>query len=137
MRQIKFRGKDIETGEWIYGSLVQPIGQNPRVYVQDVKTEGVVSFFAYDVEESTVGQYVGWQDKNEVDIYEGDVLYFTIFDDNDHDTQHKGVVNYDISTCYVECSEDEAYDLDWVAAQDCEIEVIGNIHDNPKILKNE
>ena len=136
MRQIKFRGRDIETGEWIYGSLVQPIGKNPSIYVQDVKTEGVTSFFAYDVEESTVCQYVGWEDKKGVEIYEGDILYFTIFDHNDNDTQHKGVVNYSIATCYVECSEDEIYDLDWVAAQDCEIEVIGNIHDNPEILKN-
>lgn len=141
IREIKFRGKDIETGEWVYGSLVQPIGQNPRIYIQDVKTEGAAAFFAYDVEESTVGQFTGLLDKNGNEIYEGDIILFYAPDEDSSEVgQYKGVVEWlDVSTSlridYFNNICGQYYLINYVKyLGDCE--VLGNIHDNPEILKN-
>lgn len=151
MRQIKFRGKDIETGEWLYGYLVQPIGQNPRIYVQDVKTEGVASFFVYDVEESTVGQFIGLLDKNKNEIYEGDIVRNKEIGGYWH--EHLGVVRYyeegccfgiDVTTTSLTGAELILFSPGENSFNDgyCtitytnEYEVLGNIHDNPEFLKN-
>ena len=136
MRQIKFRGKDIETGEWLYGYLVQPIGQNPSIYVQDVKTEGVASFFVYDVEESTVGQFTELLDKNENEIYDGDIvkapLLDPIFRDILKDAFTEAVVKYN-NGAFVVSYYNESHNI-YIQDLYEKIEVIGNIHDNTDIL---
>lgn len=57
MREIKFRGKDIEERGWIYGSLDRDLSQN-RNYITD-EYEGI----GREVIEETVGQYIGLKDK--------------------------------------------------------------------------
>lgn len=122
MRTIKFRGKRIDTGEFIYGDLIHNTWkENP----DDVDAYGD----SLRVDNSTVGQFTGLHDKNGREIYEGDILkgnWDTIFQ-----------VFYD--DCYLEFRAKEKggmencidyYGLD-------RIEVIGNIHDNPELLKQQ
>ena len=150
MRQIKSRGKDIETGEWLYGDLVQPIGQNLRIYVQDVKTEGVAAFFAYDVEEDTVGQFIGLLDKNGDEIYEGDIVRNKEI--GGYGYEYLGVVRYYEEDCRFGIDTTTAHTVSnrilfsvgknsindgyCTIEYTNEYEVLGNIYDNPEILKN-
>lgn len=65
MREIKFRGKDIETGEWIYGGI-DSTGECISVSMDKER------YIAVDKE--TVSQYTGFNDVNNDEIYVGDIL---------------------------------------------------------------
>lgn len=138
MREILFRGKLIANGEWSYGNL------NIKPGRLDIITPDETPLGKYGaVKSETVGQYTGFADTNGTKIFEGDILKFSVFDHNDLDAQYIGVVTYSGSRFMLWKSADSEYygddggfDLDWVAAQDDEIEAIGNIHDNPELLED-
>lgn len=77
--------------------------------------------------------FTGLEDVNKAKIFYGDKLKFTVFDCFDNDTQHEGIVRYDAENAeYVICTSEDTYVLGWVHQQDCELEIVGNIHDQPK-----
>lgn len=80
-------------------------------------------------------QYTGLKDKNGKEIYEGDILYFDIQDYNGIDHFNKSFVEYAGSGFGVSYNKaDRFIELDLVMLNDDEVEVIGNIHENPELL---
>ena len=141
IREIIFRAKCY--GTWHYGSYVHLIKKpsnnccncNHKDFIVSNEDDGEHYYPITDL--SSVGQFTGLTDCKGKEIFEGDMLDFTIFDVFGGDQQYRGVVRYCGSRFMIwqSLDGDGAFDLDWIIEQDDECEIIGNIYDNPEIIK--
>lgn len=153
-RQIKFRGKDRRTGNWVYGDLLAPI-TGCRIVSYREEDNGAMKCADYDyhdVLDDTVGQFTGLLDRNGKEIYEGDILkgttYLYGYDlPNGEQFDYKGFVEWqsqcDVGLCWIltDLEQQGAWHLNQTVHRNC-IDystgtVIGNIHDNPELMGNE
>jgi len=133
MRTIKFRGK--AHGRWIYGGLVYSDNIEPAIYFEVGNKVYKRIDWAY-VDPATVGQFTGMLDKNGKEIYEGDIIKIVEKFDDENVYTSNGVVCFEEGIYEVQNGKHFAY-LGWLMHNDdiTKLEVIGNIHDNPELLK--
>lgn len=142
MRQIKFRAQDF-TGTWQYGFIVK--GNEQSVIIPVHKDGTVAMGINIYVQPETVGQFTGLTDEFEREVYEGDIIML----DGSPEMGARVVVFYEESFNIATRKE---YDylrqgahpyLDDYAHMDCLntwsnsglVRVVGNIYDNPELLK--
>jgi len=125
MREILFRGKRIDNGEWVQGYAYQ-IWES--VYILWGMTNGVPNMI--EVIPETVGQYTGLTDKNGTKIFEGDIV--NVFTET---TRY--VVKFDEWRCgwYPFASGDGCGCCETHTHPPNYAEVIGNIHDTPELME--
>lgn len=122
MRKIIFRGKRADNGEWAYGDLIHTRGGHPLICAKhdfESAVEGV------EVEYYTVGWYTGLQDKNSKKIFEGDIV--NLF-------SRPAIVKFDTGKFVFERPYQPPI-MQYGIENFCECQIIGNIHDNPELLK--
>lgn len=135
MREILFRGKRKDNGEWVYGDLVKHY-ENQRRFIacdqlaftySECGIDRLVTEKFYEVIPKTISQYTGLHDKNDVEIYEGDIC---------------SVIHYQMRCVHcVEFNEKksrfELRNRGWTALfhEVYKIEVIGNVYDNPELVE--
>lgn len=128
-REILFRGKRTDNGEWIEGLVAR---YNPKFECANIVDdfESLVP-----VKTETVGQYTGLTDKNGKKIFEGDIVKHYNHNPIKEYSEDIGRVFYYSKSCRFlrtsklfpnDCPEIESY---------CEYEVIGNIYDNPELME--
>ena len=136
MREILFHGKRADSGEWVEGDLIQ-VGLHDKPKYASIMPQTPVSC-VYGVLAETVGQFTGLTDKNGVNlIFEGDICRFKYLND-----VHVGeIVFYAATASFVMKYQsivgvygEKATHKMLLSACD-NIEVIGNLHDNPELLE--
>jgi hypothetical protein len=134
MREIRFRGKRKDNGEWVYGYLIGNdviVGNIVEFNVEYFNTE-----FWYKVDPETVGQYTGLHDRNGREIYKGDII------STDLDRPYNIVV-FRNGAFMFQCHDNGKDYYDYMFSVDEESdrweygEVIGNIYDTPELLKGD
>lgn len=134
MRQIKFRGKCIKTGEWLYGYYL--VNRGDSYIVKDEICDPFSQPDDFKVDPETVGQFTGLHDKNGKEIYEGDILQSVEYPDILMNVWYD---DYEASfqSTKIDCNSYKPWKTEGNICQRWLDEypkvVIGNIHDNPEL----
>ena len=135
MREIIFRAKRKDNGEWVYGNLITD-DEDVFVLVKEDLLKGldvggwIDGVQTYEAVPETVGQYTGLTDKNGTKIFEGDIVhwkkvpYFVRWDSK----KAEFVFANDMEADYFVVGFNEHTTMKFC-------KVVGNIHDNPELLE--
>lgn len=126
IRDIKFKGKRLDNGEWVYGDLLHLVD---GVYISNDNGCNMAQ-----IDPDTVGMNTGLKDKKGKEIYGGDILAHNgepigyIVD---------GVRGYCFDVVYADPVSTSTWSLYGVVVNDYEgdVEIVGNIYDNPEVVK--
>lgn len=140
MREILFRGKRTDNGEWVHGNLVRGCDEKYAYIVEFGNKEMCRNYV--DVNPDTVGQYTGLKDKNGTKIFEGDIVKCV---DSNNGGSFTAIVSFGNPNCeynwgfqLIQMGGDNLNTdiLLWVDMEEAGayIKVIGNIYDAAKTI---
>lgn len=142
MRDILFRGKRVDNGEWVEGYYAKV-----KNYLTEKEEHIIIpldtTLYYETVDPETVGEYIGFDDRNSQKIFEGDIMAFHLEDEEERTID--GVIkygNFNCSCCdgvygwYIDGGDIRCIDYtNWGNLADEIVFVVGNIHDNPELLE--
>lgn len=152
MEQYKFRGKSLETGEWLVGSLYDDGGEE---YIIPNIPGSAIDYELYQVDGNTTGMFSGLKDIHENEIFKGDILHVCEYRNDFIGESMEFREAFGISELkgkfWKEYTDEVVFNEGCFSVKDTclfalfgdqrhsdpifEFEVIGNIYDNPELLK--
>lgn len=146
--KIEFRGKDIKTGEWRYGNIIHSLDTiddfdsiiipktNNNMFASSDENSDLGFEGWYKIDPKTVGQYTNVNTHQEEKIFEGDIAktsYIRAYGIAEYATiPIIGVVEF-LEGMWV--INNRVNDMIPLWSETNEIEILGNIHDNPELLE--
>lgn len=134
MKEILFRGKRLDNGQWIEGDIISSAAYPDRAWITESKTlfdREIYKIGVREVDPSTVGQYTCLTDRNGVKIFEGDIVAGVFDAGKITEKKIKGPVVYgEKETQFYIDQGYFGYGIFEIAHK-----VIGNIHDTPELLE--
>lgn len=148
MREIKFRGFELDLKRWVYGGFHKHIKRQICPIDDDLKEEDIQYLIIMDefadwnmpkgikvatnIDKNSIGQFTGLKDKNSKRIYEGDIVKYVI-----GTFTSKGIVYFNslVGSFEIEDLEDDEY-TEILGLTD-ELIVIGNMYENKEFLEKE
>lgn len=129
-REIKFRGKDVDTNQWVYGSLMVYKKHYPTItWVDDIgPVEKKRTCVVYP---DSVGEYTGLRDKNSKEIYEGDIVL-----QQDYNGKKMPMVVKFGNGAFIVGYHKGSSTRKTPMLVSCKCEVIGNIYENFELLED-
>lgn len=134
MREIIFRGKRFDNGEWATGFLLPFPDGVALMYERDLDDKEVVGTTSVDVDQKTVGEYTGLNDRECHPIYEGDILHVTSLKPESFGKEMNVVVEYDGGRAAFLVRNGEKFQQLGLCELENDCVVVGNIYDNPELL---
>lgn len=148
MREIIFRGKRVDNGEWVKGFYACVLDTHYIITGRfDSLTNGIINSEAYKVDPSTASQFTGLTDCNGVKIFEGDIIRW-------HDNTELSVGGQIAEVCfgkyrdaesvfddiyplgfYIRFSDKNCVTTSWLDEYKNYFDIVGNIYDNPELLE--
>ncbi|EGH1152285.1 TPA: hypothetical protein H9347_002324 [Listeria monocytogenes] len=132
MREIEFRAKRIDNGEWVYGNLMQFEDSATFIFADERKGASTLTYAHFiinnmhAIDEKTIGQYTERQDINNNKIFEKDIATCQFFD-----KKITGVIEFiEYMWAVNDRKNQRLYQLNEVS----NIEVVGNVEENPELL---
>lgn len=153
MREILFRAKainrdsidgrcrrtDYKNGDWVYGLITKPYNEEYDFPAEMRNTDGVTSI---EVDYKTIGQYTGIETHSSftdepIKLFEGDICTLTEFDINGKDKLLTGVIEEKYGSLVFKALSNEATLPLYFIDIESDLEIIGNIYDNPELIGGE
>ena len=133
MREIKFKGKRVDNGEWVEGYHSKWKHFNGKCYKLVYVIEDATGCKQLIIPE-TLSEYTGLDDENEIEIFENDIVEFT----NAPGLEDGIVEVYYDKERFRYCIKNDLTDIDedlYCVTEPARVQKIGNIFDNPELLE--
>ena len=138
-REIKFRGKNKDIG-WVEGQVAYDLNEDTYI-IREVEQDSsygseeamLFAIMWYRVDKETIGQYTGLKDENGKEIYRGDIVQGLFADQEEPGIKGQVIYSNDQASYMVIASNNDEWELGYLD----NLEVIGNIYNNPELLGGE